>query len=257
MKPFFLATSIALMGAATHVGAQAPAEPEVVAVVTFGSGERVHGSGRIIEDHRALSGFTAVRVAGPVDLDLRASDRDAVTVRADDNVAPLIETRVTGGDRPALEIGVKAGAAFRARHAPVVVVEFRALSELVMRGSGDALADRITTEDFALSMSGSGDARIDALQATRFAAALSGSGDLVVAGRADQLAIRISGSGDADARSLQGRVAQVAIAGSGDVAVNISDSLDVTIAGSGDVSYLGSPKVSQRIRGSGTVRKAQ
>ena len=74
-----------------------------------------------------------MNLAGPIDIELRASDRNAVTVRADDNIAPLIETHVTSGDRPALKIGVKPGASFRAKRAPVVVIEFRALSELVMR----------------------------------------------------------------------------------------------------------------------------
>jgi hypothetical protein len=256
VRTVFVAALIALIAAAPLACAEATTGTGVVAAVTFGTGEHVNGSGRIVDDRRQLSGFTAVRLAGPIDVELKASDRDAVTVRVDDNIAPLIETRVNGGDRPALEIGVKPGASFRTRHAPVVVVEFRALSELVMRGSGNAHADRISAEDFALSTNGSGDTRIDALQATRFAAVLAGSGDLVVGGRADQLAIRISGSGDADARRLESRDAQVAIAGSGDVALKVSETLDVTIAGSGDVTYWGSPRITQRLRGTGTVHKA-
>jgi hypothetical protein len=230
--------------------------PSSIAVVSIGSGQRVQGSGRIVEDHRQLANFTAVRLDGPVDLELRLSEHDRVIVRTDDNIAPLIETRVTAGDRPTLEIGVRPGAAFRVRRVPVVVVEFRALSELVMRGSGNATADRIHAEDFALSMNGSGDARIEALEAKRFAAAVSGSGDLTVAGNADEQAFRIAGSGDVNARRLQGRTVLVAIAGSGDASVHATEALDVTIAGSGDVVYRGSPRIVQRIRGSGSVHRA-
>jgi hypothetical protein len=256
MKAFLLAVGVVLTGATCSIPAQA-ANGTLIAGVTFGSGEFVKGSGRIVDDRRPLSGFSAVRLSGPIDLELRASDRDGVTVRVDDNVVSLIETRVSGGDRPALEIDVRSGAAFRTSRTPVVIVEFRALSELVMRGSGDARADRIETEDFALSMNGSGDARIEALYAARFAAAVSGSGDLVIrSGRAVQQAIRIAGSGDVDARHLDGRGVQVAIAGSGDAAVRASETLDATIAGSGDVIYWGRPRITQSIRGSGTVRRA-
>jgi hypothetical protein len=257
VKTLFLATSIALLAAMPTAYARPDNFPDILAAVTFGTGERTNGSGRIIDDRRPLSAFGAVHLTGPVDVELKASDRESVTVRTDDNIAPLIETRVTGGDRPALEIGVKAGASFRTSRAPVVVVEFRALSELVVRGSGDVRADRISADDFVLSLSGSGDAKIDSLQAHRFAAALAGSGDLVVrGGRAEEQAYRLSGSGDVDAGRLEGRSVQVAIAGSGDASVNASETLEATIAGSGDVTYRGSPRITQRIRGSGSVHRA-
>jgi hypothetical protein len=255
MKHSLVALS-ALLLAAPLVEARSP-EPPVVVALTFGGGQHVSGSGRIVDDRRPLSGFVAVHVTGPVDVQLRASDHEGVTVRVDDNVAPLIETGIIGGDRATLQIGVKADASFRTSRTPVVIVEFRSLSELVIRGSGNVSADRITAEDFALSMNGSGDARIDALQARRLAAVLSGSGDLSVAGQADEQAYRLAGSGDVSAGRLEGRSVQVAIAGSGDAAVNASEALDVTISGSGDVVYRGSPRITQRIRGSGSVQRAR
>ena len=255
MKIIACTAAVVALLAAAPVRPETAAAPMTVAVVTVGSGDRVKGSGRIVEDRRPLSGFVAVHLNGPVDVELKASNRDGVTVRADDNIAPLIETRVSGGDRPALEIGVAEGRSFRASRSPVVVVEFRAISELVMRGSGTVRADRIAAEDFALSMTGSGDARINDLQAARFAAVLAGSGDLAVSGRADEQAYRLSGSGDVSAGRLEGRSVQVSISGSGDAVVRASETLDATIAGSGEVGYRGSPRVTQRIRGSGKVHK--
>ena len=256
MKLFVSAvTGLVAVLAAAPAPAPAADTPITVAADAVGKGDRVKGSGRIVDDRRPLSGFVAVHLNGPIDVQLKASDRDSVTVRADDNIAPLIETRLKTGDRPSLEIGVADGASFRASRSPVVVVEFRALSELVIRGSGDARADRINAEDFALSMTGSGDARIDALQATRFAAVLSGSGDLVVSGRADEQAYQLSGSGDVSAGRLEGRNVQISIAGSGDAVVHASETLAVAIAGSGEVAYRGSPRLTQQIRGSGSVHK--
>lgn len=252
----FIAAVTAVAAVIVPLTATASDPPLAVAAVSFGSGERVQGSGRIVEDRRALAGFVAVHLNGPIDVELKASDRDSVVVRTDDNIAPLIETRVSGGDRPTLEIGMAPGASFRVTRSPVVVVEFRALSELVMRGSGDIRADKITAEDFTLSMSGSGDLRINTLQAARFAAAMSGSGDLTVSGgRADEQAYRLSGSGDVSAGRLEGRRVQVSIAGSGDAVVNASEALDASIAGSGGVTYRGSPRVTERIRGTGSVHK--
>jgi hypothetical protein len=232
--------------------------PTWVASVSFGTGDRLEGSGRIVEEVRSLSNFTAVHITGPVNVELKAADRDSVLVRTDDNLVPLIETRVTDGDRPVLEIGVRPGAAFRAARAPVIVVQFRTLSELVARGSGNVRADRLEADDFALSLSGSGDARIETLLARRFAAVLSGSGDLVVrGGRADDQAYRLAGSGDLGAGRLAGRRVQVSIAGSGDASVNAAETLGVSLSGSGDVIYRGSPRITQRIGGTGSVRRAR
>lgn len=237
--------------------AAATAPPAFVATTTHGSGERVRGSGRTIEEPRPLAGFTAVHVTGPVEVELKAADRDAVTVRIDDNLVSLVETRVVDGERPVLEIGVLPGAAFRSSRTPVVIVQFRALSELVMRGSGDVRADRIEADVFVLSMSGSGDARIESMQAKRLAAVLAGSGDLIVrGGRVDEQAYKLSGSGDVRAGRLEGRQVIVSSAGSGDATVNATETLDATLMGSGDILYRGSPRITQRVRGSGTVRRA-
>jgi hypothetical protein len=250
---------VALAGVPWTSYAQASNAPaRQVATVTYGGGERLQGSGRIVEEPRPLPAFQAVHVDGPVRVELQASDRDAVTVRFDDNLVSLVETRVVDGNRAVLEIGVRPGAAFRAARAPVVVVGFRALGELVLRGSGDVRADRIDADDFALSMSGSGDTRIESLRAARLAAVLAGSGDLVVrGGRADEQAFRLSGSGDVHAGRLEGRRVMVSVRGSGDAVVHATETLDATIAGSGDVAYRGNPRITQRIRGSGSVRPAQ
>lgn len=248
----------ALTAAALLAGPAVVADaPAALAATVVGSGERVKGSGRIVEERRDAGSFVAVHVNGPIDVELRAADRDRVTVRADDNLLALIETRIGGAERPVLEIGVVSGASFRSSRSPKVIVEFRALSELVMRGSGDVRADRLAADDFALSMSGSGDARIESLQARRFAAVLSGSGDLVVrGGRAWHQAYRVSGSGDVSAGRLEGRDVQVAIHGSGDVSVYASGTLTAAITGSGDVVSRGTPEITRQVRGSGAVRKA-
>jgi hypothetical protein len=225
--------------------------------VVGASGARVTGSGRIIEDPRALGGFSAVRSNAPVDVRLKASDRESVAVRIDDNLAHFIETKVVPGEVPALEISVKQDASFRTQKQPVILVEYKALSELVVRGSGDIRADRLKGDHLAVSIVGSGDVRIDQMDVGTLGVSITGSGDFRANGRADQQAYRIAGSGDVETDGLAGRIVKVAIAGSGDAAVNASEELEATVNGSGDVRYRGSPKITQRVAGSGGVRKAK
>jgi hypothetical protein len=218
------------------------------------AGDRIAGSGRIVEESRALAGFSALKVSGGVDVELRASARESVTVRADDNVVPLIETRVEG---TTLVIGPARGASFGTRRRPRVLVEFVRLGELTVAGAGDVRADRVRGDILAVSVAGSGDVRIDSLDVNSLGAMLAGSGDFIGAGRADQQGFRIRGSGDVRARDLVGRTVKVSIAGSGDALVHATEELDVAIAGSGDVVYRGAPKVTKSIAGSGSVRPAR
>lgn len=218
------------------------------------TGERVTGSGRIVEESRAHAGFSALKLAGSIDVELRAGERESVTVRADDNVVPLIETRLEGA---ALVIDVARGASFRTHRKPRVLVEFVRLGELSVAGSGNVRADRVRGNTFAVSVAGSGDVKIDALDVNSLGVMLAGSGDFTAGGRADEQGFRIRGSGYVRARDLVGRSVKVSIAGSGDALVHATEQLEVAIAGSGDVVYRGAPKVTKSVAGSGSVRPAR
>lgn len=259
-RGFVLATSLALTATVfaqtTDVFKDFPQGIGSVFVVG-NSSVRVAGSGHVIEDPRPITGFMAVRSNAPVDIRLKASDRESVTVRIDDNLAQFIETKLVPGDVPALEISVKPDVSFRSRKHPVVLVEFKAINELVVRGSGDIRADRLHGDTLAVSISGSGDVRIDKLDVGTLGVSIDGSGDFRAAGRADQQGYRIIGSGDVESAHLAGRIVKVSIAGSGDVAVNASEELEATLNGSGDVRYRGNPKITQRVSGSGGVSRAK
>lgn len=221
------------------------------------SGTRIIGSGEIVEQERPISGFAAVRAGGAIDVRLRPSDRERVTVRADDNVLEVIETTLVEGPIPALQIDLRSGTSLRVRRRPVVTVEFVRLSELTLRGSGNLRAEHIAGDQLAVSIAGSGDVRLDLLELEALAVVMAGSGDFRATGHADQQGYRLAGSGDVFAGDLAGRVVKLAIAGSGDAIVHATDTLEVDIAGSGGVRYRGSPRITQRIVGSGRVRSAR
>lgn len=259
-RGFVLATSLALTATVfaqtTDIFKDFPQGIGSVHVVGS-SGNRVAGSGRIIEDPRPLTGFSAIRSNAPVDIRLKASDRESVAVRIDDNLAHFIETRVVPGDVPALEISIKPEASFRTQKQPAILVEYKSLSEIVLRGSGNVRADRLKGDQLAVSIVGSGNVGIDQMDVGVLGVSITGSGDFRASGRADQQAYRVAGSGDVETDRLTGRIVKVAIAGSGDAIVNASEELEATVSGSGDVRYRGSPKIIQRVTGSGDVRKVK
>lgn len=223
-----------------------------LSVVVGGSGSKVEGSGTMVDEVRTVGGFNGVVVTGAIDVILKAGPVERVTVHADDNIAPLIETRVVDGK---LQVGTVSGASFRTRNRLYATVEYRELASVNVRGSGDVRADRVKSSIFEATIRGSGDVVIEALESEAVAISISGSGDIVTAGgRADKLGVVVVGSGDVRFDKLASREAAVRIRGSGDVRVHASESLQVDIAGSGDVLYRGEPRISKKVAGSGEVR---
>jgi Putative auto-transporter adhesin, head GIN domain len=220
-------------------------------IVVNGTGSMVEGSGNMIDDARSVSGYTRVVVAGAVDVRLKRSSAEKVVVHADDNIVPLIDTRVEGGK---LIVETKPNVSFRTRNKISVIVEFKQLDALQLRGSGDATADDIKASIFESTIHGSGNVKIAKLEADTVAISIAGSGDFSARGTAGKVGVVIEGSGDVHAEDLKAKTAAVSIAGSGDARVYATESLQARIAGSGDVRYRGSPQVEKKIAGSGEVK---
>jgi hypothetical protein len=215
-----------------------------------GSGDRVEGSGKVVDDERSVAGFTKVIVNGPLDVRIAAGDADHVVVHADDNIAPLVDTSVLGAT---LVIGLKSGASFRTRSKMQVRVQAARLQGVTLRGSGDIRVDRVDSDIFEATLQGSGDVVVDALRADTVAVSIAGNGDIRARGTAGTLGVVIDGNGDVHFADLVARTVAVAIRGSGDARVHATDELQVSINGSGDVRYRGTPKITKAISGSGSV----
>jgi hypothetical protein len=246
-----LRRTLLLAGALTPFAAAVAAEPATGWVALFGgSGDRIEGSGKVIDDARNIAGYRRVILQGPLDVRVKAADADGVIVHADDNIAPLIETNLLGGT---LVIGVRAGSSYRTQTKVQVRVQARQIDGVVLRGSGDVRVDRVEAEVFEATLQGSGDITVDSLRADAVAVSIAGNGDVRIKGTAGSLGVVLDGTGDVHCADLPAQRVAVRIRGSGDVRVHATDELKVDVDGSGDVRYRGEPRISKSIRGSGTV----
>lgn len=218
--------------------------------LSIGNGDRVEGSGHVAQDTRATGAFHALKLAGPVDVELKAGQREQVTVSADNNLLPFVETVVRDGT---LAIGLRRGAALRTRNRLLVTIEFTSLDAIATSGSGDVRVSELKTRELNVAIAGSSDVAIERLDADILAVSIAGSGDLRASGRARTQAFSITGSGEVNAADLAGETVAVKIAGSGDAKVHATKALTVSIAGSGAVAYRGQPQVTKSIMGSGEV----
>lgn len=216
-------------------------------------GATTTGSGVAATETRSPGSFDKLQVAGRIEVTVRQAAQPQVTVTADDNLLPLIETVVDGDT---LKVRVRDDNQVSTRRPVRVTVDAVTLSSIKLAGTGDLRVEAFKTPKLALALAGAGDADLQALDTDDLSLSIAGSGDIKAAGRAGALALSIAGSGDADLMQLVAKAVKVRIAGSGDARVHADASLDVRIAGSGDVAYTGEARdVHSSVAGSGSVSR--
>lgn len=203
---------------------------------SWGGGTK--GDGQKVAQPREVGPFSRIRLEGSLDARVTVGPARAVSVTIDQNLQPLVETRVEGDT---LVISARE-ASWQGEGR--VDVSVPALRGLAIRGSGDAAIEG-GEGDLSLSISGSGDLTWRG-RAGALAAAVSGSGDMQLSGTATSVEISVAGSGDVRARELEAGRADVSVAGSGDVEVRLAGGpLRASVAGSGDVVWYGEGRVEQ------------
>lgn len=252
---------------------------------------RTKGSGVVKEESRAVANFSQLVLALPAIVTLSQGTAESLTILADDNLLPLMVTRVSGEE---LIIEGDKSRGFLTKKEIRIRLSVKALNAIHIRGSGDIIGDRLKSDKFDIDITGSGDVkfksidadqfkigikgsgdvtvdsldgksvearvhgsgdiRLPSLRATTVTISIKGSGDVSVAGDADRVDIDVMGSGDVRSHKLIAREASVKIMASGDVDVYAKEKLTASIFGSGDIRYAGSPTdISRTVRGSGSI----
>jgi len=195
----------------------------------FDQGPQVTGSGRVKSETRKVGNFTKIESRGSADCKVTVGKAVGVSVQADDNILPHIETAV---EKDTLVISSKGSFS---THNPIVVT--------------------ITVPNLeSFNVKGLGDSSIQGVKGSSFSVEIAGSGDILAAGQVDKVSASIRGSGNIDFTNLRAREAVVSISGSGDITIFASHALDASIRGSGNISYLGNPaNVERSVSGSGEI----
>ncbi len=238
--------------------------------ISIDFGNTVRGSGDVVTESRAASGFDEVSLRGIGTLILEQGETEGVEIEAEDNIIALIETKVVGNK---LIVETKPGYNLKPTRGINIYVSLINISAVDVAGSGDILADElesddlwievsgsgnvdvaaITTDSMTFKISGSGDLEIDTLEADTLDVVVAGSGTVKVAGNVAEQAVDVSGSGELRAADLESETADVVIAGSGTATIWVQESLDIKVLGSGTINYYGTPTINQTVAGSGDI----
>ncbi len=212
-------------------------------------GGSTRGDGKKVTQLRQVSEFKRVRLEGSLDVRVKVGPAAAVSVTIDENLQPLVVTRVDGDT---LVIDCER---ISYRGEGRVEITAPVLRGFAIEGSGDVAIDG-GEGDLSLSVAGSGDLSWQGA-AGALVVAIAGSGDVRLSGTADSARLGIDGSGDIAAAGLTAKSASAEVSGSGDIEVTLGGgTLEARVNGSGDIHWRGTAQVERvSVNGSGEISR--
>lgn len=219
--------------------------------VDWNGRQGIEGSGNLKTEQRTVSNIERIALEGLGDITVIQGSEEALTVEADDNILPYIETFMRGRE---LVLKIKDGYSIRNSVTIRYTVKVKSLNGISISGAGNLTAEKLSVDDLTLNVSGAGNMKISDLQADDLRATASGSGNYDLKGKVKSQTITISGVGNYTAGDLESSQAEVTVSGSGNVTLWVAEKLDIRVAGFGNVNYYGQPTVAQSITGGGGVK---
>jgi hypothetical protein len=190
------------------------------------------GSGVIVSQSRAVAGFGAVTVTGPLRLVIEQAGSPSLVVTADDNVIPLVQSEVRSGR---LVLGFAAN------------TSLTRISDVVCRLAMSEVRDVEASGAARVEMSGIG--------AGPLGIHLSGATIGSAGGTAEELTLEVSGASRWTASELRTRTVTARVSGASYGLVRASDSLVADVSGVSVLEYFGDPNVVPRVDGLSVVRR--
>jgi len=211
----------------------------------------VRGAGKVVSETRSVSAITDVSHSTIGDLTISLGDQETLTVEAEDNLLPYLETSVSNG---MLTIRSKSNVALLTSRPIRYHLTVKSLQSLANNSSGNMIAPKISGQIITINLNSSGNITLDEVQADTLKVQNSSSGDLTInGGQVGRQEINLSSSGKYQAPDVKSQFAQITINSSGEANIWVTEQLDAEIYSSGNVRYYGSPQITQQFSSSGKV----
>jgi hypothetical protein len=198
-------------------------------IYSSGSSNVVQGSGKVITVKRQLNTFHNLSINIAADIEYIASNDYKLELSADDNVAAVITSAISGDT---LLIDTDRSFSTQSR-IHIKIYGASTLNSLRVGGSSDINLNGITGDSLEITV--------------------NGTGDVVAEGNIKNLIVHVVGSGNIRSKALQADNVTVDVDGTADVTVTANNRLNVMIDGVSNVTYYGHPTIRKTINGVGNI----
>jgi hypothetical protein len=192
----------------------------------------IRGSGILKTEPREVTTFTSISFKSVGRLKVRQTARESLTIIAEDNILPTLESRVSN---QTLHISNVNESSIDPTKPIEFLVEVKSLENLNTKGVGSV--------------------EVTGIQGKKLSVSLDGVGNMMISGRVDVLDLSLSGVGSFQGQELKTKQAKVRNKGVGNAVVNVSEQLEASVSGIGSIEYIGSPQVQESVKGMGSVKK--
>ncbi len=202
-------------------------------------GPCVDGTGNIVEENRDVDDFYSVSNTTSFDVYVTQSDTFSVSVNAQANILPLIETYESGGT---LLIKTREFTCIRSAYDVEIFVTLPEIEELNLTGSGTLVCESIVGDIVELSLTSSGRMYVDSVFCYEMYIKNTGSGTFESELIATEFAeLRITGSGQLKFGDMYADQVSVQHSSSGTIRGGIIDTYEteLSLTGSGNIVVYG------------------
>jgi hypothetical protein len=216
--------------------------PFLVALLLMGCAQvRLTGSGNVITQDEAITGFDKVDISNSFSVDVTQGEEFSVVTRIDDNLVEHLNVVKQGST---LKIGLDPTQSYTILDATMEAeVTMPELVGLELSGNSDARASGFEpAKSLTVDLSGNSDLRGD-IQAGDSSFDVSGNSEVALSGSAGDVSVDASGSSEVDLGDFPATDGEVNASGASRVTVNLSGRLDADASGSSNIYYLGNPEL--------------
>ncbi|WP_171469094.1 head GIN domain-containing protein [Frigoriglobus tundricola] len=211
----------------------------------------VDGSGVPATEERFVGDVTEVTFSGIGEMTIVQGVVPSLSVTADDNVLPALETKVNGRK---LTVQTRSRSTISPKTKITYTLTTPRLESVTVSGAGNVRTEKFIGDALTVKLSGAGNARLRDANFKSLNVNVSGAGTASASGSAEKLTLRISGAGDVEAAALKTGTSDVQISGAGNATVWATEALKARVSGAGGIKYKGAPQVEQKVSGAGSVR---
>lgn len=191
----------------------------------------IKGNGKIKKEKREITDFTKLEVGGVYRLNIKCGGEPSLTITAEENLLPLIRTRVLGDK---LKIDNKKNIT---THKDIIIeITVNELNSIECSGAAIIDVKEIDTQEFDVD--------------------LSGAACINLEGETKKLHIQLSGAGNFDSSELKAKDVYISVSGAANAIVYASNFLDASVYGVGSIVYYGNPKNTKtNVSGFGSIMR--
>ncbi len=234
----------------------------------------MQGSGNVTSESRTVGAFERVEVCCGMHLMLTQAETSSVTIDAEDNILPEIETSIHGDTLRVRFRRDPARSPIRPTRPIIVNVQMPTIHGIAMSGGSSLQSERIESDQLTLAFSGSSRGEIATLQSQQVSLEINGGGNVTIgtidAGTLDAKLgggtevnmnggsittqqIEVGGGSSYHALEVQSESATVDAGGGSEASLWVDTALQVRASGGSRVSYRGTPSVDQNLSGGSRV----